>query len=41
MPATSFARYLAEKILYGQELTRAAHAMDEVEADNRAFAAEE
>jgi hypothetical protein len=36
------ARYLAEKILYGShELTRTAHAMDEVEAANRAIAAQE
>jgi hypothetical protein len=35
------ARYLAEKILYSHELTRAAHAMDEVEAANRAIAAQE
>lgn len=34
------ARYLAEKILYSHELTRAAHAMDAVEAGNRALAAE-
>ena len=33
------ARYLAEKILYSHELTRAAHAMDEVNARNRAIAA--
>ena len=33
------ARYLAEKILFSHELTRAEHAMDRVDAENRARAA--
>lgn len=35
------ARYLAEKILFSHELTRPAHAMDAVDAANRALAAQE